>query len=49
MQVAYKEWNDRSYPIAEKIHHEVLSLPMYAVLRDEQVEQVIHAVNSFKR
>ena len=48
-QVAYKEWNDRSYPITERIHREVLSLPMYAVLRHEQVEQVIGAVNSFKR
>ncbi|HAW08199.1 MAG TPA: aminotransferase, partial [Bacteroidetes bacterium] len=45
----YKEWNDRSYPITEKIHREVLSLPMYSVLNDEQVEQVIRAVNAFKR
>ena len=48
-QAAYKEWNDRSYPITEKIHREVLSLPMYSVLNDEQVEQVIRAVNAFKR
>lgn len=48
-QVAYKEWNERSYPITEKIHREVLSLPMYATLSDEQVEQVIKSANSFKR
>lgn len=48
-QAAYKEWNERSYPITEKIHREVLSLPMYPVLSDEQVEQVIRAVNAFKR
>lgn len=47
-QVAYKEWNDRIYPITEKIHREVLSLPMYATLRDAEVEQVIRAINSFK-
>ncbi|MEG0605597.1 MAG: DegT/DnrJ/EryC1/StrS family aminotransferase, partial [Acinetobacter sp.] len=27
-QQAYKEWNDLSYPISEKIHDEVMSLPI---------------------
>lgn len=48
-QNAYKEWNNRNYPITEQIHKEVLSLPMYPVLNDDKVEQVIYAVNSFKR
>lgn len=30
-QIAYKEWNDRSYPITEKISKEVLSLPISGV------------------
>jgi dTDP-4-amino-4,6-dideoxygalactose transaminase len=48
-QNAYKEWNNRNYPITEQIHQEVLSLPMYPVLSKENVDQVIRAVNSFKR
>jgi dTDP-4-amino-4,6-dideoxygalactose transaminase len=48
-QEAYKEWKDRSYPITEKIHREVLSLPMYVTLGEAEVDQVIQAVNSFKR
>ncbi|MHB0896057.1 MAG: DegT/DnrJ/EryC1/StrS family aminotransferase [Spirochaetales bacterium] len=47
-QAAYKEWNDRRYPITEKIHHEVLSLPMYSTLIEAEIDQVIRAVNSFK-
>ena len=48
-QAAYKEWNERSYPITEKIHREVLSLPIYATLGEAEVEKIIKAVNSFKR
>jgi len=48
-QNAYKEWNERNYPITEQIHRKVLSLPMYPVLSKENVDQVISAVNSFKR
>lgn len=46
-QRAYKEWNDQSYPITEQIHREVLSLPISPVLSNEEVEQIIQAVNSF--
>lgn len=48
-QAAYKEWNDKSYPITEQVHHEVLSLPMFSSLRNEQIVEVVNAVNSFKR
>lgn len=47
-QMAFKEWNHKSYPITEKIHHEVLSLPMSPTLRDEDVEEVIYRINLFK-
>jgi len=46
-QLAYKEWNDRSYPISEKIHCEELSLPMSPVMSKGDIEIVINAVNSF--
>jgi dTDP-4-amino-4,6-dideoxygalactose transaminase len=47
-QQAYKEWNDLSYLIAEKIHDDVLSLPMGPTLSLEDVEKVIQLCNSFK-
>ena len=47
-QKAYREWNDLSYPITEKIHEEVLSLPMDPLMTAKEIEQVVEAVNSFK-
>lgn len=47
-QQAYKEWNNLSYPISEKIHNEVMSLPMGPTLSLEEVEKVIQLCNSFK-
>ncbi|UZT99707.1 DegT/DnrJ/EryC1/StrS family aminotransferase [Chryseobacterium fluminis] len=46
-QHAYKEWNEMSFPISEKIHQEVLSLPISPVMSDEEVQEVIRAVNTF--
>jgi len=46
-QEAYKEWNDQSFPISEKIHEEVLSLPISPVMTEEEVEKVIEIVNRF--
>lgn len=44
-QPAYKEWNELSYPIAEKIHAEVLSLPMGTTLTLEEVYIIIDLIN----
>ncbi|HRU44284.1 MAG TPA: DegT/DnrJ/EryC1/StrS family aminotransferase, partial [Spirochaetota bacterium] len=46
-QNAYKEWNSMSYPIAEKIHKEVLSLPISQVMEKREVERVVEAINSY--
>lgn len=46
-QEAYKTWNTTNLPVTEKIHQEVLSLPMSPVLSDEDVMQVIGAINEF--
>lgn len=46
-QEAYKEWNDLSFPISEKIHEEVLSLPISSVLDEEEVQTIIKTVNEF--
>ena len=47
-QQAYQEWNDLSYPISEKIHREVISLPMSPTLSIEEARQVVTVCNNFK-
>ena len=46
-QNAYNEWNNMSFPISEKIHNEVLSLPISPVLEDEEIQTIIKALNNF--
>ncbi len=47
-QKAYSEYNDLSFPITDKIHGEVLSLPISPVMDDSECFKVIEAVNSWK-
>ena len=47
-QKAFKEWNTLRLPITEKIHNEVLSLPIGAHLRENEIETIINLVNKFK-
>ena len=47
-QKAYKNLNHMSLPITEKIHAQVLSLPISQVITDEEVEKVVREVNSFE-
>ena len=46
-QEAYKELQNYSLPITEKIDREVLSLPMSQVLTQEEVSTVINLLNKF--
>ncbi|MBD3582670.1 DegT/DnrJ/EryC1/StrS family aminotransferase [Flavobacterium selenitireducens] len=46
-QSAFEEWNDIALPITEKIHAEVLSLPISPVMTDAEVTQVIEALNAW--
>lgn len=46
-QRAYKEWADEKYRISERIHQEVLSLPISPIMTDRQVQRVIDALNDF--
>jgi len=46
-QEAYKEYNDLSLPITEKIHSEVLSLPISPVMDNAEINAVITAVNNY--
>ena len=47
-QGAYAELANLSLPISERIHREILSLPMSPVLTDDEVSKVIEVVNEFK-
>jgi len=47
-QQAYEEWNNSSLPISEKIHSEVLSLPMGPTLSLTDAQFIIDVCNGFK-
>ena len=46
-QRAYKYWNNLSFPITEKIHDEVLSLPVSPVMSEEEVQKVVDILNTY--
>ncbi|KGA22517.1 aminotransferase [Pectobacterium brasiliense] len=46
-QGAYREWSDISLPITEKIHNEVISLPISPVMSDEEVQKVVEVINAW--
>lgn len=47
-QQAYKEWNDRSYPISEKIHHHEVSIPLNQTLTNDEVKTIVDALNTYR-
>ncbi len=46
-QKALQDYNYLSLPITEKIHEEVLSLPISSVLTDEEITHIITILNSY--
>jgi dTDP-4-amino-4,6-dideoxygalactose transaminase len=46
-QKALMDWNYLSFPITEKIHKEVLSLPMSPVMTIEEVDFIIAILNEY--
>lgn len=47
-QVAYAEWNGMVLPVTEKIHKEVLSLPMSPLLTEKEIKIIVDLINRFK-
>jgi len=47
-QGAYKEWANKIYPVSEKLHSQVLSLPISPVIESADVDKVIAVINNFK-
>ncbi|HEY6144131.1 MAG TPA: DegT/DnrJ/EryC1/StrS family aminotransferase [Flavobacterium sp.] len=46
-QKAFSSWNDLSFPITEKIHNEILSLPISPVMTDDEVGFVVSILNKY--
>jgi dTDP-4-amino-4,6-dideoxygalactose transaminase len=47
-QKAYRDWNYLSFPLTEKIHREVLSLPISQIMPDNEIEAVVVQLNRYK-
>ena len=47
-QKAFEDWNEISLPVTESIHDEVLSLPMYSTLKNQEVKYIIQKINAFE-
>ncbi|WP_298239185.1 DegT/DnrJ/EryC1/StrS family aminotransferase [uncultured Algibacter sp.] len=45
-QKAYAEWNGLSLPITEKIHNEVLSIPINPLLNSKQIGTIVNELNN---
>lgn len=46
-QKALQEFNQLSLPITEKIHQEVLSLPISSILSDDEISTIITTLNNY--
>ena len=46
-QLAYKDWENHSYPISEEIHSTVLSIPSGLHLSDVDVERIAEVLNKY--
>lgn len=47
-QECYKEWNNLSLPVTERIHREELSLPISSVITTEEASYVVKVINRFE-
>ena len=46
-QKALVNWNNLSFPITEKIHEEVLSIPLNSSLSDSEIQHIIATINRY--
>lgn len=47
LQQIYKNKRFGKYPITEDIHKEVISLPLYPTMADDEIEYVVETINKF--
>jgi len=46
-QEALRQWNQLSFPVTEKIHEEVLSIPLNGILEEEEIQKIIKVLNEY--
>lgn len=46
-QNAYREWNSQSYPVTERLHNQMLSLPISGVQKLEDTKKIVHYLNCY--
>jgi dTDP-4-amino-4,6-dideoxygalactose transaminase len=46
-QQAYSEWNEQKHPLSEKIHREVLSLPISGIQTIEDTQKIAQVLNEY--
>jgi dTDP-4-amino-4,6-dideoxygalactose transaminase len=46
-QKAFTEWNKQSFPITEKIHQEVVSIPLNTALSNEDITYIVDTINKY--
>lgn len=46
-QEAFAEWNDKRFLVTERIHREVLSLPISPLMTEAQVKYIVKVLNEF--
>ena len=44
-QKAYSKWNNLILPVTEKIHNEILSLPISPVMTEDEAKKVVEVIN----
>ena len=47
-QLAYKELSELSFPISEKIHDEIISLPISPILPESDMKYIVEIVNKYQ-
>ena len=47
-QNAYRDWHHLSYPITEKIHREVISLPLSSVMKTDEAKKIVDIINTYE-
>ena len=47
-QKAYEELNHEIYPISEKVHNEILSLPISGIQSFQDTKKIVEVINEFK-
>lgn len=46
-QICYKEFNDLSFPLTEKVHNEELSLPISPVMSSDAISKIVRLLNEW--